>query len=279
MATNSPREIKNLMERYGFKARKSWGQNFLTNKGVIDKLVAAARLEGTETVLEIGPGMGAMTGPLLDAANRVVAVEIDPLLIQFLRQRFGNQENLQLVEGDALAQDYSKLVSGPYILMANLPYYITSPLIINILQLPNPPTNAIILVQWEVGKRLSARPGTPDYGALSVLIQYHCQVELLFKVGPGSFYPPPRVDSAAVSLQWRPPAFRPRNEKFMFNIVKIAFSQRRKMLKGLLAKSLNLSRESVEESLIRAGLSKDIRGERLSGQDFAALADILENKE
>lgn len=279
MDVTRPSEITDLLQRYGLKARKSWGQNFLTNKSLVAKLIAAAQLTGKETVLEIGPGLGVMTEPLLDSSARVVAVEIDPLLCQFLTSRFSQRENFQLVQGDALTQDFSLLISGPYIVVANLPYYITSPLLVKLVEAPQPPERAVILVQWEVARRLTALPGTPDYGALSILIQYHCRAEILFKIGPGNFYPPPQVDSAAVRLQWRPSPFQPRNEDFMFRLVKIAFSQRRKMLKGLLASALNLSKDEAGKVLAQIGLSEEIRGEKLSLQDFVALADILEGQD
>lgn len=272
-------EITDLLQQYGFKARKSWGQNFLANKEAVAKLIAAAQLTGAETVLEIGPGLGVMTGSLLDSSSKVVAVEIDPLLCKFLARRFSQRENFQLVQGDALAQDFSQLVPGPYVVVANLPYYITSPILAKLIEQPHPPERAVILVQWEVARRLTALPGTSDYGALSILIQYHCQAEMLFKIGPGNFYPPPKVDSAAVRLQWRPSPFQPRNEKFMFRLVKIAFSQRRKMLKGLLATALSLSKDEAGKALAQIGLREEIRGEKLSIKDFAALADILEGQD
>ncbi|MDD4657651.1 MAG: 16S rRNA (adenine(1518)-N(6)/adenine(1519)-N(6))-dimethyltransferase RsmA [Eubacteriales bacterium] len=278
MDVTRPSEITDLLQRYGLKPRKSWGQNFLANKGVVAKLMAAAQLTGAETVLEIGPGLGVMTEPLLDSSSQVVAVEIDPLLCQFLARRFSQRDNFQLVQGDALAQDFSLLIPGPYIVVANLPYYITSPLLAKLVEEPQPPERAVTLVQWEVARRLTALPGTADYGALSILIQYHCEAELLFKIGPGNFYPPPQVDSAAVRLQWRPSSFQPRNEKFMFRLVKIAFSQRRKMLKGLLAAALGLSKDQAGKALAQIGLSEEIRGEKLSIKDFAALADILEGQ-
>lgn len=276
MDVTKPSDIASLMQRHGLKIRKSWGQNFLIDKAVLNKLVAAIEPLKSADVLEIGPGLGVLTEPLLTAASRVTAIEIDPLLCRFLANRFRNQNNFRLIEGDALTQDYPALFPGSFILAANLPYYITSPFIAGILEQATDFTKAIFLVQWEVGRRLAARPGTKDYGALSLLAQYHCQVELLFKVSPGSFYPRPNVDSAAIRLQRRPPPKQPRDEAFMFRLVRIAFGQRRKMLKGLLAAALGLSKDSVASALIRSGLSEDIRGEKLSFLDFAVLADALE---
>lgn len=275
MDVTRPQEITDFFRRMGFSPRKSWGQNFLVNRQAVAKLIASAQITDSDTVLEIGPGLGVMTEPLLAAAAKVVAVEIDPLLCQFLSQRFSQRGNFQLVPGDALAQDFSQLVSAPYIVVANLPYYISSPILIKLVEQPQPPIRAIVLLQWEVARRLTAASGTREYGALTVLMQYHCQTEILFKLSPGYFFPQPVVDSAAVMLRWRPSPFKPRNEKFMFRLVKIAFSQRRKMLKGLLASALDLSKEEAAAALAQIGLAEDIRGEKLSLENFVALADLL----
>lgn len=273
MDVTKPSEIAELLNQHGIKVRKSWGQNFLINPGAVESILAAAALTGKETVLEVGPGLGVMTAPLLARAGEVFAIEIDPLLCRFLRQRF-TQANFHLVEGDALAQDLRSLIPGPYMVVANLPYYITSPFLIKLLE-EAPPQAAIILVQLEVARRLTAAPGTPDYGSLSVLIQYHCRGEIIMKLGPGNFFPPPQVDSAVVKLTWRPPPRIPRDEGLMFQIVRTAFSQRRKMLKGLLARSLNLDAAAVADALTRMGLAAEVRGEKLSVEDFITLSDLL----
>lgn len=275
MDVTRPKEIADLFLRLGFSPRKSWGQNFLVNREVVAKLIAAAQLTGCETVLEIGPGLGVMTEPLLAKAAKVVAVEIDPLLCQFLSHRFLQRENFHLVKGDALDQDFSLLFSEPYIVVANLPYNISSPLLLKLMGQPHPPLRAIVLLQWEVARRLTASPGTRDYGALTVLMQYYCHTDILFKLGPGNFFPPPKVDSAAVRLFLRPSPFQPRNEEFFFRLVKIAFSQRRKMLKGLLASALDLSKEEAGRALMQVGLAEGIRGEKLSLENFVVLADKL----
>lgn len=277
MDVTRPSEISEILRRYGISVRKSWGQNFLVNKPAVERILQAAALTGEETVLEIGPGLGVMTSGLLQYAGKVVAVEIDPLLCKVLRDRFGHLDNFHLVQGDALEQELSVLVANPYIVVANLPYYITTPLLVKLLEHSFPPRIAVVLVQWEVAKRLTASPGTSDYGALSVLVQYHTQPDLMFKVGAGNFYPPPKVDSAVVRMTWRTPARCPRNEKLMFKIVKAAFGQRRKMLKGLLAREFNMETPRITEVLEQLGLDGDIRGERLSVLDFAALADAMED--
>lgn len=276
MDVTRPQTIIELLRSYGLQPRKRWGQNFLANKNVVNRLLAVAQVEETETVLEIGPGLGVMTGPLLDLADRVVAVEIDPLLCQYLSHRFSQKENFTLVQGDALNQDYSQLLTGPYLVVTNLPYNITGPLLAKLTELPQPPNRAVILVQLEVAARLTARPGTREYGALSLLIQYYWQAEVLFRVGPGNFYPPPRVDSAAVKMLRRPFPAPPRNEELMFRLIRIAFSQRRKMYKGLLAAALGLTTEEARGVLLKAGLDPDLRGETLSLLEFAALTDVIE---
>lgn len=275
MDVTKPTEISNLLAKYGIKVRKSWGQNFLISKTAVENILQAANLSPDSTVVEVGPGLGVMTGPMLDLAGQVVAIEIDPLLCRVLKDRFANAANFRLIHGDALEQDISKLVSDKYIVVANLPYYITSPFIAKLIE-EQQPQAAIFLVQWEVAKRLTALPGTSDYGALSVLVQYYTDARLLHKIGPGNFFPPPKVDSAVVRLDWRPPVKQPKNEKLMFKLVRTAFSQRRKMFKGLLAKELGLPTQTVAEMLESMGLNPDIRGEKLSVDDFVVLADIVE---
>jgi len=276
MDVTRPREISELLQRYGASVRKSWGQNFLINKAAVGQILASAELAETDTVVEVGPGLGVMTAPLLEAAGKVVAIEIDPLLCRVLEDRFRSALNFTLVHGDALAQNFLDLVPGSYIVLANLPYYITSPFLVKLLEQRNPPQRAVFLVQWEVARRLTAKPGTSEYSSLTVLVQYYCQTELLFKVNPGSFYPPPKVDSGVVRLRWRPPLRRPKDENLMFRIVRTAFGQRRKMLKGLLAREFGLETGVVARLLVQAGLDGDTRGERLSAWDYAALADIME---
>lgn len=274
MDVTKPSEIAQLLKRYGIKLRKSWGQNFLINKTAIENILSAAGLQGGETVLEVGPGMGVMTSHLLSKARKVVAIEIDPLLCHFLRERFRNS-NFHLIEGDALAQDFKELLPEPYIVVANLPYYITSPFLIKLIEGGHPPQEATILVQLEVANRLAAEPGTREYGSLSVLVQYHCRVKTVFKLHPGNFFPPPKVDSALVKLTWAPREFIPKDEGLMFKVVRTAFSQRRKMLKGLLAREFQLGKPEVERILEEIGLSTSVRGEKLSVADFINLSDLL----
>lgn len=261
--------------RGGFRAQKRWGQNFLINKGVVAKIIDAAQLKGNETVLEIGPGFGAMTESLLAAAAKVVAIEIDPRLSRHLTRRFRDHKNLQLVEGDALAFDFSELIPGEFTLVANLPYNITGPFMYRLTTLPLLPKTALLMVQWEVARRLTAQPGTKDYGALTIQIQYYFHAELLFRVNPGSFYPAPEVDSGVIRLERRPCPFPPKDPDLMFSLVKTAFSQRRKMFRGLLASALNIEKDTVTKAFATAGIDETVRGEDLSIEQFSVLADIL----
>jgi len=276
MDMTSPRNISKILAQYDAKIRKAWGQNFLTNPAVVEASLAGAELTGIETVVEVGPGLGVMTAPLLDLAREVIAIEIDPLLCQVLTDRFCQRQNFTLVQGDVLAQDFARLVPGPYWVVANLPYYITSPFLEKLITQEHSPLGAVFLVQLEVAQRLSASPGTKEYGSLSVFVQYHCQVDIIYRVSPGSFYPSPKVDSALVKLRWRPPLYRPRNPGLMFKIVRTAFGQRRKMLKGLLARNFGLPPAQVGAVLEQLGHDAGVRGERLSVQDFAKLADLME---
>lgn len=275
MDVTKPGTIKELLAKYNLSIRKSWGQNFLLNSQVIEKIAQAAEITKEEMVLEVGPGLGVLTQELLTRAGQVTALEIDPRLCQLLRDRFGHHPVFTLINGDALEYDYSVLPRG-YKAVANLPYYITSPFIFQLLEGGNPPQLAVLLVQLEVAKRLAAGPGAPDYGAMSVAVQYYCQVDLVTRVGGGNFYPPPKVDSAVVKLTWhqqRP--YQPVSPQLMFRIIKLAFGQRRKMLKNLVASGIGLPVTTVVQVLEEMGISPGVRGEELSVAAYSELSDRL----
>ena len=276
----APGELKELLARHGFRFSKSLGQNFLIDGNVLHKIIEGAGVTKQDKILEIGPGVGTLTQALARKAGEVTAVEIDRALFPILEETLKGCSNVRVLRGDILKLDLNELIreqfqGSPFKVVANLPYYITSPLLVKLLEQPGPPARAVLVLQLEVARRLVAEPGTKEYGALSLLIQYHCQAEMLFKIGPGNFHPQPQVDSGAVRLLWRPPLYRPRDEKFMFSLVKLAFGQRRKMLKGLLAKALAIPTEEVTDALTALGHSENIRGEELSVRDFALLADSL----
>ncbi|MTI96817.1 MAG: ribosomal RNA small subunit methyltransferase A [Firmicutes bacterium] len=276
MDITKPGNIISLIEQYNLKIRKSWGQNFLTSADIIQKIVSAAELRASDHILEVGPGLGTMTELLVQQARHVTALEIDPRLCTLLTERLGHQKNFTLIEGDALQQNYEKLIDTPFKVVANLPYYITSPFIIKLLEGPVQPVLAVLLVQLEVGRRLAAAPGTKDYGALSVAVQYRCEVEQVGRVAAGNFFPPPKVESAIVRLRWRQPPWQATNPQLMSRLVRAAFGQRRKMLKGVLASALGIPGDQVRAALSRIGVSEDTRGEKLSVRQFAHLADELE---
>lgn len=277
MTPTRPNEIRDMLKGSGITVRKSWGQNFLLSTAVLQKIISAACLRENDTVLEVGPGLGALTRRLAERAGRVIAVEIDPLLCRLLRQRFSHVNNLTIISGDVLRYDFHQLLPQKFKVVANLPYYITSQFLARLLEQGPHPELAVVLIQLEVARRLAASPGTKDYGALSVLIQYYTKPELICRVAPGNFYPRPKVSSAVTRLKWLPqPRCKPRNPPLMFNLVRTAFSQRRKMLKGLVAHQFGMPVGNVEKLLQDLDIAASIRGEKLSVEQFCQLADSLE---
>jgi 16S rRNA (adenine1518-N6/adenine1519-N6)-dimethyltransferase len=278
----SPAAVRALLSKYGVRPKKRLGQNFLVNPGVLKKIVAAANLTAADTVVEIGPGIGTLTGRLAEAAGKVVAVEVDPALVALLKETLSKFPNLYLVEGDALKADFNALVAAaggafPYKVVANLPYYITTPLLTRLLTGNFRVALLVVMVQKEVALRLVARPGTKEYGAISVLVRFMAEPELVAVVSRGSFFPAPEVDSAVVRLTVRPsaPVTIP-DEELFFRVVRAAFAQRRKTLTNALAGSgLGLGRDAWPEVLARAGIDPTRRGETLSLEEFAAVTRSL----
>lgn len=274
--------VRALLRRYGIRPRKRWGQNFLINPGILEKIVAAAEISPADTVVEIGPGIGALTARLTALAGRVVAVEIDRSLVALLKERFSACPNLFLVEGDALKADFDALVRAaggtlPYKVVANLPYYVTTPLLTRLLNTNFTVRLLVVMVQKEVALRLVARPGTKEYGSLSVLAQYRSEAELVAVVSRGSFFPAPAVDSAVVKLRLRsaPPVAVP-DEGLFFRVVRAAFGQRRKtLLNALAGAGLGRGRQEWEAVLKQAGIDPQRRGETLDLAAFAAIARVL----
>ncbi|MEW6771408.1 MAG: 16S rRNA (adenine(1518)-N(6)/adenine(1519)-N(6))-dimethyltransferase RsmA [Bacillota bacterium] len=278
----SPAAVRALLSRYGVRPKKRLGQNFLINPGILGKIVAAANLTVADTVVEIGPGVGTLTRRLVEAAGKVVAVEVDPALVALLKETLSGFPNLYLVEGDALKADFNALVAAaggafPYKVVANLPYYITTPLLTRLLTGNFKVALLVVMVQKEVALRLVARPGTKEYGALSVLVRFMAEPELVAVVSRGSFLPAPEVDSAVVRLTVRSsaPVAVP-DEELFFRVVRAAFAQRRKTLANALAGSgLGPGRDAWPEVLARAGIDPMRRGETLSLEEFAAVTRSL----
>lgn len=284
----SPAVIRSLMHRYGIATRKSLGQNFLIDTNIINKIVDAAELSPTDLVVEIGPGMGALTSKAAARAGKVLAVEVDRGLIPVLAETLKGSGDVEVIQADALKVDFDHLALeksggqfGPgaraYKLLGNLPYYITSPLLMHLLMGRFNISLMIIMIQQEVAERLAALPGSRTYGSLSVAAQYFTEVKVLFKVPRTVFYPSPGVDSTVLRLTVRPsPAVAVRDEIVFFQVVRAAFGQRRKTLINSLANSgFNIDREAWLRALRQAEIDPARRGETLSLIEFAAITDNL----
>ena len=254
--------------------RKSLGQHFLIDKNIVHKIVRLAELQPGETVLEIGPGRGILTEALLDSSGLVVAVELDAALCARLRTTLGRRSNFRLIEGDALAFEYAQ-VPSPFLVVANLPYYVSTPLLFRLLEERQRIDRLVLMLQEEVVARLAAAPGGKDYGALSIAAQFYCEVRRAFRVPPTCFRPKPRVGSAVVVLT---PLAKPRvsvtDEAFFFRVVRAGFAHRRKALLNSL-RDEGFEGAPTAAALEQAGIDSRRRAETLSLAEFAALADAL----
>lgn len=283
MNLTSPKTIKGICAKFDFKFSKGLGQNFLLDENVLDKIVEAAQIESG--VLEVGPGFGVLTNKLAEKADKVVSVEIDRKLIPVLEYTLSEHDNVKIVEKDILKIDLHELIAEEFgkaniSVAANLPYYITTPIITKLIEEKLPINNIVVMVQKEVAQRICASPGKKDYGAISVLCQYYTQPEIITTVPAGSFMPSPKVDSAVLNMKSRnKPPVTPKNEEYFFKVVKAAFAQRRKTLVNCLSNGLGTDKYIAAEAIRQCGLSADIRGERLSIKEFADLSDILCGKE
>ena len=267
-----------LLKKYGHRYKKKWGQNFIFDKNLLRKIAQSANILPGDTVIEIGPGAGNLTKAILDEGAKVIAIEIDPDLVLILRDILP-KENTFIISGDVLNIDLDELVRRkgckyPYKIIANLPYYITSPIIMHILEKEFKFDEMVVMVQWEVAQRLTARPGTKDYGAITLAVDYYTESKMLFKVPRHLFTPSPNVDSAVIALRRRAiPPIETKDKSLMFAIIKAAFNQRRKtLLNALGAVSPEKDRHSLKEVLKRAGVDEKRRGETLSIEEFGRLA-------
>ena len=274
---------KALLARHGFFTKKGYGQNFLIDEAVPRGITEAAGITKADTVFEIGPGIGTLTQYLAEAAGRVLALELDRSLEPVLAETLAGRDNITLVWGDILKTDPEALlkengITPPVKVVANLPYYITTPILMKLLGRPDLFPALTLMVQTEVGERMAAKPGGKEYGFLSISVQYHADPQPVLKVPSGAFLPAPKVSSVVMRLSERKePRPACRDADHMFAIAKAAFLQRRKTLANALAgyAPLGLSRESVTAALTEMGLDPMIRGERLSLEEFAALSDRL----
>ncbi len=276
--------VKNLLEKYGFKFSKALGQNFLVNPSICPRMARECGADKNCGVIEIGPGAGVLTYELAQVAEKVVAVEIDKRLLPVLNESLQEFDNVKVINADAMKLNFNKLISEEFENMevcvcANLPYYITSPVIMNLLEQKLPIKSITVMVQKEAADRICALPGTRNVGAVSIAVRYYCEPQILFKVSAGSFLPAPKVDSAVIKLNIsQNPTVNVIDEKMFFKVVKGAFCQRRKTLINSVSFGLGISKSEVSEILSEINLKQTIRAEELTMQNFADLANKLSEK-
>lgn len=278
-----PRKTIEILQKYHFTFQKKYGQNFLIDTGVLDRILRAAEIGGEDCVLEIGPGIGTMTQCLAERAGEVLAVEIDGNLIPILEETLSAYHNVTVIHDDILKVDIPGLIEEknagrPIKVVANLPYYITTPIIMGLFESHAPLASITVMVQKEVADRMQAGPGTKDYGALSLAVQYYARPQIVANVPPNCFMPRPTVGSAVIRLtRYDAPPVRVENEGRMFALIRASFNQRRKTLANSLgnAPGLLIPKERTVEALERMGLSPTIRGEALNLGQFAELSNIL----
>ena len=279
-----PQNTIAILQKYNFMFQKRFGQNFLIDTRVLDKIISASGITKDDMILEVGPGIGTMTQYLCESARKVVAVEIDKNLIPILENdTLKEYDNVRVINEDILKLDINKLVEEendgkPIKVVANLPYYITTPIIMGLFESHVPIESITIMVQKEVADRMQVGPGTKDYGALSLAVQYYAKPEIIANVPPNCFMPRPNVGSAVIKLtRHEQVPVEVKDEKLMFKLIRAAFNQRRKTLQNSINNSpeLSLSKDQVVEALDKMGLSQTIRGEALSLEQFAELTNHL----
>ncbi len=275
--TIASREVtQHILKAFHLRASKKLGQNFLIDAAVVRGIVEAAELQAGDRVLEIGPGIGTLTQGLAESGAQVTAVELDKKLPAVLAETLKGYENVRVVQGDILKVDIRELMGdAPFKVAANLPYYITTPILMALLEQRLPIRNIVTMVQKEVAERMIAPPGSKTYGALSVAVQYYTEPEIVLDVSPKSFIPAPEVDSVVIACKVREePAVTVKDDKLFFRVVKAAFGQRRKTLSNAL-KGAGFLKDEIQEALEKAGIEAARRGETLSLEEFAQLADAF----
>lgn len=282
---SNPQRTIEVIKKYEFCFQKKFGQNFLIDGHVLDKIIAGAGVTKDDMVLEIGPGIGTMTQYLAEAAGKVVAVEIDRNLLPILQETLSDYDNVKVIHADVLSLDLEKLVQEenggrPIKVVANLPYYITTPIIMALFEQHVPLANVTVMVQKEVAARMKSDPGSKDYGALSLAVQYYAEPYIVANVPCNCFMPRPNVDSAVIRLtRYEEPPVQVKDEKMLFKIIRASFNQRRKTLQNGLNNSseLNFTKDQIAAAIAAAGFSPSVRGEALTLEQFARLTDILLN--
>lgn len=279
----NPQNTIAVLQKYNFSFHKKFGQNFLIDTHVLDKIIASAEITKDDMVLEIGPGIGTMTQYLACAAGKVVAVEIDKTLIPILEDTLSEYDNVQIINQDVLKVNLAKLAEEenggkPIKVVANLPYYITTPIIMGLFENHVPLKSITVMVQKEVADRMQVGPGTKDYGALSLAVQYYAKPYIVANVPPNCFMPRPKVGSAVIRLErYEEPPVQVADEKLMFRIIRASFNQRRKTLVNGLKNSpeIQFSKEEIEAAIETLGKGVSVRGEALTLEEFARLSNIL----
>ena len=280
-----PANTMAVLKKYNFSFQKKYGQNFLIDTNILERIISESEITKDDCVLEIGPGIGTMTQYLAESAKRVVAVEIDRSLIPILEDTLSGYDNVTVINDDILKVDIKKLCdeyndARPIKVVANLPYYITTPIIMGLFESHVPLKSITIMVQKEVADRMQQKPGSKDYGALSLAVQYYAKPEIVAVVSPNCFIPKPNVSSAVIRLtRYENPPIEVDDEHFMFSLIRASFNQRRKTLaNGLANGGLGLDRETVNSMLEKMGLSLTVRGEVLTLEQFAKLSNLLGKK-
>lgn len=279
----NPKYTIEVLQKYDFAFQKRFGQNFLIDTHVLEKIIAAAQITKDDFVLEIGPGIGTLTQYLAQAAGEVAAVEIDKSLIPILKDTLNGWDNVEVINEDILKVDIRKLAEEknhgkPIKVVANLPYYITTPIIMGLFENQVPMDSITIMIQKEVADRMQVGPGTKDYGALSLAVQYYAKPSIVANVPPNCFMPRPKVGSAVIRLErYQEPPVQVEDERQMFRIIRASFNQRRKTLVNGLknAQDIPFTKEQIEEALTSCGFSLNIRGEALDLAEFAALSNAF----
>ncbi len=281
---SSYKATKSVVEKHNFKFSKSLGQNFLIDDNVIDKILNGARLSEGDNIIEVGPGIGTLTREMGKIADKVVAIEIDKSLIPILKETLGEFDNIEVVNNDILKVNIEELVkekfdNKPIKLVANLPYYITTPIVMKFLEENIPVTDIVVMVQKEVADRMNAKPSTKDYGALSVAVQYYCDTEIVAKAPRHMFIPQPNVDSTVIGLHVREEKkYNVDNEDIFFKTVKASFGQRRKTLLNSLGGLGFLNKDEIKEVLKQSNIDEKRRGETLTIEEFATLSNVINSK-
>ncbi|QUH19190.1 16S rRNA (adenine(1518)-N(6)/adenine(1519)-N(6))-dimethyltransferase RsmA [Alkaliphilus sp. B6464] len=279
---SSPKKTKEIVQKYGFKFSKSLGQNFLIDQNILDNIVDGSNISKDDYVIEVGPGIGSLTQNIAEKSKSVVAIEIDKTLIPILNDTLKDYSNVEVINEDVLKLDLHKLINEKFKgnrvkVIANLPYYVTTPIIMKFLEERVPVQSLTIMIQKEVADRMQAKPGTKDYGALSIAVQYYCNPKILLKVPPSVFIPQPKVESTVIKLDiLERPKVHVENEDLFFALVKDAFGKRRKtLLNALSTGNLKLNKDLLKDVLFSSGIDENRRGETLTIEEYGLLANNL----